>query len=100
MKPVEFINFIDYNKQLMNTKGGNKRNNYELIIITSVQKLEDIYKNIIYPEPRKQWERRVQVIDLYKKESIKLENIVNHIVKIDNNARTLVDPETTKDFYE
>lgn len=57
MKPSEFINFIDYNKHYMNIKGGSKLNKYQLIIITSVQKLENIYLNVS-SEPRKQWERK------------------------------------------
>lgn len=64
MKPSEFINFIDYNKHPVNIKGGCAINDKELIIITSVQRLDDIYKNI-YDEPRKQWERRIKVIDMY-----------------------------------
>lgn len=64
MKASEFVNFIDYNKQIMNTKGGSKINNYELIIITSVQNINDIYHNMC-GEPRKQWLRRIEVIDMY-----------------------------------
>lgn len=64
LKASEFINFIDYNRQIMNTKGGSKRNNYNLIIITSVQRLNEIYKNMT-DEPRKQWERRIELIDMY-----------------------------------
>lgn len=64
MKASEFINFIDYNKQIMNIKGGSKLNNYELIIITSVQNINDIYHNMC-GEPRKQWLRRIEVIDMY-----------------------------------
>lgn len=67
MKASEFVNFIDYNKQIMNTKGGSKLNNYELIIITSVQNINDIYHNMI-GEPRKQWLRRVEVIDMNEEE--------------------------------
>lgn len=63
MKPAEFINLIDYNKQLMNIKNGQKVNDYELIIITSVQNIKNIYKNV-KDEPRKQWERRIIVIDM------------------------------------
>ena len=63
MKASEFINFIDYNKHYMNIKGGTKLNDYELIIITSIQKLTDIYKNM--PEEGKnQWMRRVEKIDM------------------------------------
>lgn len=64
MKPSEFINFIDYNIHYMNIKNGSKLNRFKLIIITSVQKLEDIYLNVS-DEPRKQWLRRLNVIDLY-----------------------------------
>lgn len=65
MKPSEFINFIDYNKHYLNIKNGSKLNNYNLIIITSVQKLENIYMNVS-SEPRKQWERRINVINMYE----------------------------------
>lgn len=68
MKASEFVNFIDYNKQIMNIKGGSKINNYELIIITSVQNINDIYRNMI-GEPRKQWLRRIEVIDMYEEDS-------------------------------
>jgi len=64
MKPAEFINLIDYNKQLMNIKNGHKVNDYELVIITSVQNINNIYKNV-EDEPRKQWMRRVVVIDMF-----------------------------------
>jgi len=64
MRPAEFINLIDYNKQLMNIKNGQKINDYELIIITSVQNINDIYKNV-KDEPRKQWIRRIVVIDMF-----------------------------------
>lgn len=63
MKPSEFINFIDYNVQIFNIKGTTKNNRYELIIITSVQKIDEIYKNV-GDEPRKQWMRRIEVIDM------------------------------------
>lgn len=63
MKPSEFINFIDYNKHYMNVKGGNCVNDYKLIIITSVQPLDDIYKNVS-EEPRKQWIRRITEIKI------------------------------------
>lgn len=61
MKPSEFINFIDYNKHYMNVKGGNCINDYKLIIITSVQPLDEIYRNVS-EEPRKQWIRRITEI--------------------------------------
>lgn len=63
MKASEFINFIDYNRHVMNIKGGSMMNNYNLIIITSVEDLNDIYKNMI-GEPRQQWIRRVEHIKM------------------------------------
>lgn len=68
MRASEFINFIDYNRHIMNVKGGAKRNDYRLIIITSVQRLSDLYKNM-QGEPRMQWERRIQLINLYNDDS-------------------------------
>lgn len=70
MKPSEFINFIDYNKHYFNTKGGMKINKYELIIITTVQDLKKIYKNVS-GEPREQWERRIKIIDMFPKKTDK-----------------------------
>ena len=65
MPANEFIKFIDYNVHTMNVKGGYKQNKYELIIITSVQPIETIYKNLT-GEPREQWMRRTKVINFYK----------------------------------
>lgn len=70
MKAKEFVNLIDYNKHNLNVKGGGFINNYNLIIITSVVKLSTIYKNIEADEPRKQWERRVELIDMYPPEPV------------------------------
>lgn len=70
MKAKEFVNLIDYNKHNLNVKGGGFVNNYNLIIITSVVKLSTIYKNIESDEPRRQWERRVKVIDMYPPERV------------------------------
>lgn len=58
MKPRELINFIDYNKHIMNIKGGSCRNTYTEIFITSIQSPEEIYKNV-EGEPRRQWLRRL-----------------------------------------
>lgn len=63
MKPAEFINFIDYNRHVMNVKGDSMRNNYTRIYITSVQPPEEIYKSV-NGEPRKQWERRMKIINI------------------------------------
>ena len=56
MKPTELINFIDYNRHVMNVKGGSIRNNYKLIYITSLQSPESIYPKIP-EETSKQWHR-------------------------------------------
>lgn len=64
VKASEFINFIDYNRHYMNVKGGSVMNNFERIIITSVQHPEEIYAGIADDEPRKQWLRRMNIIDL------------------------------------
>lgn len=61
MKPRELINFIDYNKHIMNVKGGSHRNNYTEIYITSIESPEEIYQNV-QGEPRKQWLRRITEI--------------------------------------
>lgn len=66
MKASEFINFIDYNIHPMNVKNGSIKNKYKLIIITSVQSPEDLYKNVQEKdqEPKKQWMRRMKIIYL------------------------------------
>lgn len=69
MKASEFLNFIDYNKHIMNIKGGQKLNNYNTIIITSIQKPTEIYKNMT-DEAKEQWLRRIKIIDLYPKEEL------------------------------
>lgn len=61
MKPTELINFIDYNKHIMNIKGGSVRNNYTTIYITSLQSPEKIYTNVP-EETQKQWLRRIKEI--------------------------------------
>lgn len=65
MSASEFINFIDYRVHNMNVKGGNIKNNYEIIIITSIQKPDQIYRNCT-EEFKEQWLRRIEIIDLYK----------------------------------
>lgn len=66
MKASEFVNFIDYNVHNMRILGGYVRNNYNTIIITTVQRLDEIYAGISDQEPRQQWMRRIKVIDLYE----------------------------------
>lgn len=63
MKASEFINFIDYNKHILNYKGGYAKNNANLIIITSVQDPYEIYRTV-GDEPRKQWLRRMEIINM------------------------------------
>lgn len=58
MKPTELINFIDYNRHVMNVKGGSVRNNYTRIYITSLQSPDSIYPKIP-EESSKQWLRRI-----------------------------------------
>lgn len=65
MKASEFINFIDYNKHCMNIKGGKRTNDYNLIIITSIQHPNEIYRNMSN-EAKEQWLRRIKIIDLNK----------------------------------
>lgn len=62
MPTSEFINFIDYNRHSFNVKGGSIRNNYKLIIITSVQDPEELYPALTEKdqEPKKQWLRRMK----------------------------------------
>lgn len=60
MKPTELINFIDYNRHVMNIKGGTVRNNYKLIFITSLQSPDSIYSKVP-EESKKQWMRRITV---------------------------------------
>lgn len=64
MHPSEFINFIDYNKHTINIKGGEKQNEYSLIIITSVQDPHYIYMGMKDDEPRRQWLRRMTIVDM------------------------------------
>ncbi|ORX53748.1 hypothetical protein BCR36DRAFT_246371, partial [Piromyces finnis] len=71
MKPSEFINLIDYNKHWMNIKGSAMLNDYLCVIITSVQKFSKIYRNVD-DEPRTQWERRVEVIDMFPPERVSI----------------------------
>lgn len=66
MKPAEFINFIDYNKHIMNVKGGSIRNNYTTIYITSTQSPQSIYPQS--REEKIQWIRRIHCIDLNPEE--------------------------------
>lgn len=70
MKPSEFINFIDYNVHPLNVKGGSAMNHYKTIIFTSVQHPWSIYLGLPSEEPKKQWLRRMEVIDLGSGENV------------------------------
>ena len=61
MKASEFINFIDYNMHNLNTKYGYIKNKYNIIIITSIQSPDEIYKNL---ESKEQWLRRINIINI------------------------------------
>lgn len=102
MKPEEFINLIDYRKHNMNIKGGSTKNNYELIIFTSVQRFSSIYKNVEDYERREQWERRVNLVDLYPPERVSIgglpvgyrtnfNELENYSVENNDGTSTIVD---------
>ena len=75
MDPNEFINFIDYNKHVLNIKGGSVKNEYQLIIITSAQDPKFIFEyRQVKEETAKQWLRRMTVIDATDTE--KLNNLL------------------------
>ena len=63
LPPSEFINFIDYNKHVMNVKYGCVTNSFKYIFITSIQNPEDLYKESKkHEEESKQWLRRIKEI--------------------------------------
>ena len=62
MKPNEFIRFIDYNKHIMNIKGGQLINNYKTIVITSKQEPWNLW--LKSNEEKKQWLRRMSVYEI------------------------------------
>lgn len=69
MPADEFIHFIDYNRHVMNIKGGSIQNNYSLIIITSIQDPKTIYLNAQdFIESSRQWLRRMNIIKIIDKE--------------------------------
>lgn len=88
MKVSEFINFIDYNPHIMNIKGDNMKNSYEYIVITSVQNPEFIYEymQVRDSEPKKQWMRRIEIINLkFKFKREEYENLLIKELKDDYN---------------
>lgn len=65
MKVNEFIKFIDYYINNLNVKGGSYKNNYELIIITSIRNPHNIYRNCTdREETNTQWIRRMNIINM------------------------------------
>lgn len=102
MKPEEFINLIDYRVHNMNIKGDSVKNRYELIIFTSVQRFSSIYRNVEDYERREQWERRVEVINLYPPERVHIgglpvgyrtsfNNLDSYEIIDDDNATVVID---------
>lgn len=66
MKPNEFIKFIDYNRHVLNIKNASVKNNYNLIVITSIKSPYKIYGKAVKTdgkEPRAQWLRRMRVFE-------------------------------------
>lgn len=63
-----FKELIDNSRRPMKVKHGWKRNDYELIIITSVQNPKDIYKEYPEEDRRRILESITEVIDLTQKE--------------------------------
>lgn len=64
---IEFKHFIDHDIQLLNTQNGYIKNNYKLIIITSTQNPQDLFKNS--KVDKNQWLSRItKIIDLTPKE--------------------------------
>ena len=76
MPPSEFINFIDYAKHIMNVKYGSKQNNYEIIIITSIQSPESLYNSSFNYEEKEQWLRRLKIIHLTN-------DLINNLINVD-----------------
>ena len=64
-----FKELIDNSRRPMKVKHGWKRNDYELIIITSVQNPKDIYKEYPEEDRRRILESITEVIDLTPKEA-------------------------------
>lgn len=60
----EFIHFIDSYKQQLEIKQGYITNNYELVIITSVQNPKDIYKEYSEEDRQRIYWRITKIIDL------------------------------------
>ena len=67
INPIEFKHFIDHDIQLLNTQNSYIKNNYKLIIITSTQNPQDLFKGS--KVDKNQWLSRItKIIDLTPKE--------------------------------
>lgn len=99
MKPSEFINFIDYNKQIMNVKHGYKLNEYSIIIITSILRLDDIYSNMD-AEYKEQWKRRAKEIKLSVVYRDDLKKYINFMINKINNLFKLIIYKKLKFFFK
>ena len=104
MKPEEFINLIDYRVHNLNIKGTECKNNYKLIVFTSVQKLSSIYRNVEDYERREQWERRINLINLYPPERVHIgglpvgyrtdfNELENYSIENNDGSHTIIDLE-------
>lgn len=99
MKPSEFINFIDYNKQVMNVKHGYKLNEFSIIIITSILRLDDIYSNID-AEYKEQWKRRAREIKLSVVYRDDLKKYINFMINKINNLFKLIIYKKIKFYFK
>lgn len=99
MKPSEFINFIDYNKQIMNVKHGYKLNEYSIIIITSILRLDDIYSNMD-AEYKEQWKRRAKEIKLSVVYRDDLKKYINFMINKINNLFKLIIYKKLKFYFK
>ena len=62
MDVIEFNDFIDSERHILETKNEQMVNNYELIIITSIYSPYHIYENSnVY---RRQWLKYIKIIDM------------------------------------
>lgn len=105
MKPSEFIHLIDYNKHFLNIKGGHILNKFELIIFTSVIPLSCIYSKMLDTEPKKQWERRIEIIDMFPPEKVSIGGYdigwrteFNELENYKPSTSELVEHEVTDDW--
>lgn len=80
IKEEEFVNFIDYNRHLINVKFTQHLNNYEVIIITSVFPMNEIFKNS--KEDKTQWLRRMKEIKINSDYFTRMNLIFNKFILV------------------